>query len=526
MKRWYGRGLFLAFLILIGVAGTLSRQVPLADERNLLLAPLARIFSLQGRFALRYARPAVPLLPAGLAVAGLPVGGLTLDEAMAWLEQHRLAPLRQALRLHIGQQTLQLDPASVGLQVDTAPARQRLDKLIGDWPPRRWTIYLGSGLEWTAPFSENVPLPVSVDETALRSILERLDLDHSQEPLPMQTLMLSDTAPIAAAGVDPFWTAGQPVAAFVAPTPGFRLDAVGALPEIAAALQQWQREPVTLTLEPVPPPEPDIALLETVLRKQLERMPAVIGIYVQELPAGRTLQIHAGTVFSAASVMKIAILLQAYRMLEGPPTKAVVQDLEWMMINSDNAAANRLMAFGGAGNATQGLQHMTEMLRQLGLTDSFMCNTYDGGPRWRGCPPAPRPVEEGDLQTDVDEVLQTTPRDMGRLLVYLYECSAGRGPLLEEFPEEITAGECQSMIALMKRNADVTRMVAGLPAIPVAHKSGWIDDMKADAGIVYSRGASYVLSVFIWQEGVLSEWESSRWLARLSWIVYSFFNPL
>jgi hypothetical protein len=184
------------------------------------------------------------------------------------------------------------------------------------------------------------------------------------------------------------------------------------------------------------------------------------------------------------------------------------------------------MAVGGEGDAPRGLQQMTELLRRLGLPDSYLCNTYAGGPRWTGCPPAPRPVEVGALETDADEVLQTTPRDMGRLLVYLYECSAGRGPLLAEFADTITVAECQEMIGLMQRNADVNRLVSGVPDVPVAHKSGWIDDMKADAGIVFSPGGDYVVSIFVWKEGFLSEQVSNHWIARLSWIVYSFFNPL
>ncbi len=115
---------------------------------------------------------------------------------------------------------------------------------------------------------------------------------------------------------------------------------------------------------------------------------------------------------------------------------------------------------------------------------------------------------------------------MGRLLAYIYTCSLGRGPIRETFPDEVTAEECQAMIDLMLRNADRERLVAGIPeGIPVAHKSGWIPDMKADAGIVFSPGGTYVVSIFVWEPASLTDREGNPRIAALSWAVYAFFNP-
>jgi hypothetical protein len=128
--------------------------------------------------------------------------------------------------------------------------------------------------------------------------------------------------------------------------------------------------------------------------------------------------------------------------------------------------------------------------------------------------------------TDPDPWLQTMPREMGWLLRHLYDCGQGQGLLLELFPEAITQEKCQDMLDLMAQNADDSRMVAGLPeGIPCAHKSGWISDMKADAGIVYSPGGTYIFSVFAWEEGSLSDAQGNPRISALSWISYSFFNP-
>lgn len=525
MNRWRERGLFLLFLLGIGLVGTLSRHLPPAAPWRRPLAVYGRALWVQSWLAQRYVYPVEPRLPAGFAAAGLPLGGLTLDEAWAWFEQNRLVPLRQPVTLRLNGETILLDASEAVLHVDAVPVRRRMEEVVYSWSPRPNAIYLGSSLERVTAVSENVPLSLEVDEAVLRAELEALAARYRLDPVPLTTTTIVTSATLAAAGLDPYWMDEEPVAAFGAPVPGWRLDVEAALPAVAAALVQQHREPITLTTQEVAPPEPDSALLESVLRDQLERIPATVGIFIHDLQTGREVEVHAGTIFSGASVMKIGIALQVYRTLDAPPGARVSRDLGYMLIDSDNAAANRLMAVGGEGDAPRGLQRMTEMLRLLGLRDSFLCNTYDGGPRWPGCPPAGRPAGEGELTTDADEVLQTTPRDMGLLLVYLYECSAGRGPLLSTFPGDITAAECQDMIALMKDNADVNRLVSGVPDIPVAHKSGWIDDMKADAGIVFSPGGDYVVSVFGWKEKVLPELESNHWIARLSWIVYSFFNP-
>ena len=525
MKRWHERSWFLIFLLFIGLVGTLARSQPPAAPQREPFAVVGHVLRVQAWLAQAYLHPAEPRLPAGFAAADLPLGGLILEEAEAWLEEKCLAPLRKPVTLRLNDETILLDASEAVLHIDTAPIRQRMEALLLDWPPPHEGIYLGSALEPTLRVSENVPLLLEVDEAVLGAELEALAEPYRVAPIPLTTTTIM-SASLAAAGVDPYWLDQQPVVAFVAPIPGRRLDVDAAQSAVVAQLGQRQRASVPLDFLEVPPLESDLALLEAALEDQLARISATVGIYVYDLQADREVAVHAGTIFSGASVMKIAILLQAYRALDEPLTVQVKRDLEEMMINSDNAAANRLMAVGGEGDAPQGLQRMTEMLRRLGLPDSYLCNTYAGGPRWEGCPPEPRPVEAGELETDADEVLQTTPRDMGRLLVYLYECSAGWGPLLEEFADTITVAECQEMIGLMQRNADVNRLVSGVPDLPVAHKSGWIDDMKADAGIVFSPGGDYVVSIFVWQEEFLSERQSNHWIARLSWMVYSFFNPL
>jgi beta-lactamase class A len=85
------------------------------------------------------------------------------------------------------------------------------------------------------------------------------------------------------------------------------------------------------------------------------------------------------------------------------------------------------------------------------------------------------------------------------------------------------------MLGWLEQNDDTTRMVAGLPpGTKVAHKSGWVEDMQADAGIVTSPGGSYVLTIYLYQKqrnSYLSDEEATPWLAAFSRLVYSAYNP-
>lgn len=548
----------LAVIILVTLlVGVLAQPEPLVDQAvgaggpsPIALAPATP--------SSRSTPPAPPpaLLPRGLSIAGLPVGDLTLEQARASLERRRLAPLRRPRLLRLDETSIYLDPQEVGLQVSAEAALERAATYTHVWQRVPWRILLSPRTvqvdRWV---DEDIPLSVDYDKAALWSFLDELAQAYDRPPVPFHLIVLTDTAPLLARGVpSPTWALEEPAVAFESAHPGQRLDTKASFPLVEAALLRWEREPVDLQTEQLLPPERRPAFLERALRRQVASMPGVVGVFVHDLQSGRSVGVRDDVVFSGASVIKIAIMIQAYRVLGGPPSDEVSQDLWAMMVHSDNEAANRLLKLGGGGDGIGGATAMTEMLARLGLSHSFMRTPYGWGLEPEEPPPAEEeaPPAEGEQPpaqetpeeeassgpsglgaplrqepvTDADALLQTTPREMGLLLSFLYAGTLGEGPLLEHFPGELTVEECRAMVDLMAHNADDRRMVAGLPeGTPSAHKSGWISDMKADAGIVFSPGGAYILSVFVWQEGRLSDEVGNPRIARLSWTTYSFFNP-
>ena len=75
-------------------------------------------------------------------------------------------------------------------------------------------------------------------------------------------------------------------------------------------------------------------------------------------------------------------------------------------------------------------------------------------------------------------------------------------------------------------------MVAGLPAgTHVAHKSGWIEDMQGDVGIVHSPSGDFLMAIYIYtkidiKKGYLEDRVATPVIASFARLVYSYFNPI
>ena len=171
-----------------------------------------------------------------------------------------------------------------------------------------------------------------------------------------------------------------------------------------------------------------------------------------------------------------------------------------MIVESDNYSANSMLAVSAGGTPTdtdkalEGALAMSDMMKQtLGLQHTYQNMPYEAreylvnvrGIKIKRGPP----VEGSKPYTDADPVLRTTPFEMSSLFLMIEQCSHGQGILLEKF-DTLSAERCKEMIKRLEQNGDKTRMLAGLPVgAVVAHKSGWIEDMQADVGIVRSPGA-------------------------------------
>ena len=63
--------------------------------------------------------------------------------------------------------------------------------------------------------------------------------------------------------------------------------------------------------------------------------------------------------------------------------------------------------------------------------------------------------------------------------------------------EIVSPDASKEMIAVLKRNQDNTGIVRRLNEIPVAHKTGALDALRADVGIAYAKTGRIVMAIYV-----------------------------
>ena len=255
--------------------------------------------------------------------------------------------------------------------------------------------------------------------------------------------------------------------------------------------------PIPAAAQNVPPgPNSPSATPAVDISDLVERIPGITGVVARTMGDGApAVAVRADEKFASASVIKLAIMATVYRAYDAgtakpsDTVKTRAADLiggsdvlagspagkEWsvdalvkaMIHVSDNSASNTLItAFGmSTVNATMQLAGMTRSRLGRHFADTV--------PSWR--------VSENVI----------TPSDTAGLL-FAIERGAREGLATIATPQS-----CRAMIDVMLGNDDTTKIVRGLPAgTPCAHKTGEIDFVRNDAGIVDPFGdAPYVLVV-------------------------------
>jgi uncharacterized protein YraI/beta-lactamase class A len=255
------------------------------------------------------------------------------------------------------------------------------------------------------------------------------------------------------------------------------------------------------------------------------------SVFILNLANGESVSLNRGVSYSGVSLMKIPVLVAFYRKLNSLPTAEQAQRLAEMTVCSENLSSNRILAFLGDGDEYKGARYVTETMQQYGLKNTFLERPFITGVKppenATEAPFNPPTVEANQTLTDPDPSNQTTPEDLGWLLSGIYQCAAtDAGPMKQAFGADITADECRQMVRGMRGNRIGALLEAGVPdGVVVAHKHGWADEVHADAGIVFSQGAPYVLVVMLRSNTWLLQTDSFPVVAEISRQAFNHFNP-
>ena len=438
-------------------------------------------------------------LPAGMTMAGLPVGGMAPAQALNTLDVAFATPLTVTYRDRV----LTLSPSAVGVQYDADQTAANLEAALADWHGLDgFVLYLLD----QRPASERVPVAVTYSEERLSRFLDRVADQYDRSP----------QAPVALPAALDF-RPGQP---------GSTLNVEASRARVASALLSASRETVDLVVELEEPAPRDLGLLRQLLDSRLNDHPGLIpGIFVKDLQTGEELAINGDVAYAGLSVLKIAIVVEVYRELDQPPGVETTKLITQTMTESRNFTANLLLRdVVGDGDRYRAVEELTASMNRLGLRNTFMAAPYDEKDV------ASDIVTEANSRTDVstepDPFIQTTPLDVGLLLEMIYQCSHGGGTLIMTYPDSLTPGECQKVVRWMGQNRIDSLIEAGVPAdTKVAHKHGWTSDTHADAGLLFTPGGDFVLVAFLHRPQWL-EWEESAPLfADIATASYNYFNP-
>ncbi len=452
-------------------------------------------------------------LPIGSVIGGVPVGGLNRQTAADRL----IKAFSLAVEIRYNEAIIHIRPSSIGFELD-------LESMLTAADQQRITVPFWSGywdfLWGRFPDPDPIPLRYSLSVERLESYLrDEIAIRYDQ--------------PATAAIPIPGSTQFQPG------NPGTKLDVDRAVILIEDALKSPTMRMINLTYNQIEPSRPSFLNLEVLLKQVLDStgFDGLTEVYLLDLKNYQEINfayergqsIRPNIAFTAASTMKIPIMVSVFNRARDPISADIYNQMELMIERSENDPADRLMESALEGNL--GPLLVTEDLELLGFENTFLAGYfYPGAPLLRRIQTPAN--NRGDVDTNPDIYNQTTAVEMGMLLGDIYQCSSQDGGSLKAvFENQVTQDECQKMIEFLLRNRIGVLIQAGLPeATQLAHKHGWITESDglihaiSDAGIVYTSGGNFTLVIFMYHPVQLIFDNANYVMAQLSSAIYNYYN--
>lgn len=451
--------------------------------------------------------------PPGTIIAGIPVGGLDSQQTADRLLQAYNIPLE----LQYGDAFFQVKPSSLGftLNLETMITAADIQRTQQPFWSSFWD-YLWNRM----PTSMEIPLSAEVSQERLVAYLQNE----------------------VAARYDQLPAVAQPIPGSAVFSPGEQgrvLNIERSAELIESALFSPAMRKVKLAFDTVNPSRPGFQNLETLLKQiiDLAGYDGLSEIYIQELNTGQELhfaysagqEIPVDIAFSAASSIKIPVMVSVFRRLTDPAPADVITEIERMIERSDNVSTDTLMQTILDRNL--GPLSVTSDMTELGYKNTFIVGYfYQGAPLLRVV--TTKANSRTDINTNPDRYNQTTPAEIGMLLQDIYQCAQnGGGALTAVFDGEITKRECQLMLDYLSKNKNGVLLQAGLPdGAHFAHKHGWITEYDglmhsiSDAGIVFTPGGNYIITIYLYHPTQIVFDPINRMVAQLSSAVYNYFD--
>jgi hypothetical protein len=459
-------------------------------------------------------------LPAGVYVAGVDVSGKLPGEAVSQWEN----ALYQPVTLWYGESPIALRPEGVGFRINSASMLAEAES-AGAAAGENWVRFFNHLTGQESQSIVNVKLSAEYQENLLDQFLMEISRRYDRPPgkadFDLQTLTIRPDSG------------------------GYSLNIRAAVPLIDAALRSPNNRSVRLPIGNTGAGSTDISILRDLITAYLDSQgfiydgqTTVASVYIMDLQTGEEINLNADVAFSAASTIKVPILIDYYRHLSLAPT----DDEAFLMANSllcsNNSSSNLIMQIIGGGTPSdifKGISEVTQNAQYLGARNTFITAPLYLGIEGQqlGSIPAPQTTPNRNFNTNPDPYNQTTAEDLGTLFGLIYDCANYGSGLMAAYPNgEFTQNECRQMLELMSANDLMRLLQGGIPqGTRISHKNGWLDNIHGDAGIVFPpNGRNYIIAVFLWQDAEFfsftTAWPLIEGISRAAWNYFSPETPL
>lgn len=255
--------------------------------------------------------------------------------------------------------------------------------------------------------------------------------------------------------------------------------------------------------------QPAVAQQDVGLQNSLARTIASysgrVALYAIDLHSGKTVAINADTPVPTASVIKLTILFEALKQLDAgsvhfedrltlqkpdqvigsgvlrlfdTPLPLTFKDALTVMIDlSDNTATNLAIDH-------LGLRNIDNRILWMGLQNTWLYKKVFQPPS------GPVPVDQPHFGLG-----KTTAREMANLMQRFATCNlAAAGAPAQPSPQEQSL--CDWALQTLKAQYDRDDIPRYLPSLQIANKTGALDDVRNDVGIVYAPNGPVIISAF------------------------------
>ncbi len=441
------------------------------------------------------------VLPPGLTINGLPMGGMTREQALRAIALAYTTPVT----VHYESEVTLLLPAMVDLTLDVEATANNLDAALATRADASGFFrYVTDRALMREPEALRVSAVVSYSRARVDAFLARIAQRYDQAP--------QSAVPLPEAG-----TFRPPRVGTTLLVDDSRSELISAI--LAAAPDERQ---VRLVVEVEPAPAASVELLRDALNTSFQTVGAIGGVFVKDLRGGQEFCLHCQAAYSEVGLLKVGAAMTLYRALDEPLAPQARQLISGTLLRADHTVADQLLAHIGAGDPYSGAAQVTDFLWGMGLRNSFLLAPYV----------ARDAVELPAIDTSATPLAgaeaglalyaQTTPTEMGLLMESLYQCDRGGGMLHVIYAQEISAEACAALLAWMAQSPSWlgTRVMEST----VASRVGWGEGTYAEAAVMYGTYTDVAVVVFLYHPTWLTPDAGAETFATVGRLVYGFFN--